>query len=157
MCLKKLMRLVLWLMFFSATQATAAERFALVIGNSEYQNAPRLPNPINDARDVATAFERLGFSVKLLSNGTFDTMRRALLEFADQAQAAEIAVVFFAGHGIEIRDENWLIPVDAEMKMDISAGQEAVSLGKYRSGSAHKCRMVHMSQANRCWPSGPFT
>jgi hypothetical protein len=126
---KILIQLVLWLMFCSATQAAAAGRFALVIGNGEYQNAPRLPNPVNDARDVAAAFERLGFSVKLLGNGTFDAMRRALLEFAPQAQAAEIAVVFFAGHGLEIRDENWLIPVDAEMKMDIATGQEAVSLG----------------------------
>jgi Caspase domain len=120
---------VFWLTCLFVTQATAAGRFALVIGNSEYRNAPRLPNPVNDARDVAAAFERLGFSVKLLSDGSYDAMRRALLEFAPQAQAAEIAVVFFAGHGMEIRDENWLIPVDAEMKMDISTGQEAISLG----------------------------
>jgi hypothetical protein len=126
---KILIQLVVWLMCCSAAQAAAAGRFALVIGNSDYQNAPRLANPVNDARDVAAAFERLGFSVKLLGNGTFDAMRRALLEFAPQAQAAEIAVVFFAGHGMEIRDENWLIPVDAEMKMDIATGQEAVSLG----------------------------
>ena len=126
---KILIQLVVWLMCCSAAQAAAAGRFALVIGNGDYQNAPRLANPVNDARDVAAAFERLGFSVKLLGNGTFDAMRRALLEFAPQAQAAEIAVVFFAGHGMEIRDENWLIPVDAEMKMDIATGQEAVSLG----------------------------
>jgi hypothetical protein len=114
--------------FFLAANADAAERLALIIGNGDYQNAPRLPNPVNDATDVAAAFARLGFSVQLIKNGNFDVMRRALLTFAQQAPSADIAVVYFAGHGIEIRDENWLIPVDAELRMDVSAGQEAISL-----------------------------
>jgi uncharacterized caspase-like protein len=118
----------LWLGCLFASQAQAAGRVALIIGNGEYQNAPRLPNPVNDAQDVAAAFERLGFSVKLVSNGNFDVMRRALLEFARKASAAEIAVVFFAGHGLEIRDENWLIPIDAELELDSSASNEAVAL-----------------------------
>ena len=111
-----------------AGRAEAAQRIAIIFGNSEYLNAPRLPNPVNDASDVAAAFERLAFSVRLLKNATFDTMRRGLLDFAQQAEAADIAVVYFAGHGMEIRDENWLVPVDAELRMDISANQEAVGL-----------------------------
>jgi hypothetical protein len=55
-------------------------------------------------------------------------MRRGLLDFAQRAPAADIAVVYFAGHGMEIRDENWLIPVDSELKADVSAGHEAISL-----------------------------
>jgi uncharacterized caspase-like protein len=124
-----LLAIVLWQSLFLVVRAEAAERVALIFGNSDYQNAPRLANPANDASDVAAAFERLGFQVKLIKNGTFDVMRRGLLDFAQQAQGADIAVLYFAGHGLEIRDENWLIPVDAELRMDVSASQEAVGLG----------------------------
>jgi hypothetical protein len=129
MRLLALLAIVLWQGLFLVAKLEAADRVALVFGNGDYQNAPRLSNPINDATDLAAAFGRLGFSVQLIKNGTFDAMRRGLLNFAQQAQSADIAVVYFAGHGIEIRDENWLIPVDAELKMDVSAGQEAISLG----------------------------
>jgi uncharacterized caspase-like protein len=123
-----LLLVLLWEGLFVVTRAEAAERVALIFGNGDYQNAPRLPNPVNDATDVAAAFERLGFSVQLIKDGTFDAMRRSLLNFAQQTSTADIAVVFFAGHGMEIRDENWLIPVDAELRIDVSASQEAVAL-----------------------------
>jgi hypothetical protein len=128
MCMRLVILIALWLGCLCASQAQAAERVALIIGNGDYQNAPRLPNPVNDAHDLAAAFERLGFSVTLVSDGTFDGMRHAFLDFAPKAQAAEIAVVFFAGHGMEIRDENWLIPVDAELDIEASASHEAVAL-----------------------------
>jgi uncharacterized caspase-like protein len=118
----------LWPSLFLSVRADAAQRAALIFGNGDYQNAPRLPNPVNDATDVAAAFGRLGFSVQLIKNGTFDAMRRSLLNFAQRVPSADIAVVYFAGHGMEIREENWLIPVDAELKVDFSAGQEAISL-----------------------------
>ena len=124
-----LLAIIVWQGVFLTAHADAAERVALIFGNGDYTNAPSLPNPVNDAADVAAAFTRLGFSVQLIRNGSFDVMRRALLNFAQQAQSADIAVVYFAGHGMEIRDENWLIPVDAELRMDFSAGQEAISLG----------------------------
>jgi uncharacterized caspase-like protein len=127
-------RLLLLAIFLSQSlslvaRAEAAERVALILGNGDYQNAARLPNPVNDATDVAAAFWRLGFSVQLIKNGTFDTMRRGLRDFTLQARSADIAVVYFAGHGMEIRDENWLIPVDAQLALDASANQEAISLG----------------------------
>src|SRR5215475_1517476 len=99
-----LLAIVLWLSLLLGARAEAAERAALIFGNGDYQNAPRLPNPVNDATDVAAAFGRLGFSVTLIKNATFDNMRRGLLDFAQRAQTADIAVVYFAGHGIEIRD-----------------------------------------------------
>jgi hypothetical protein len=121
--------IIFWRVLFFIAPAHATQRVALVIGNADYRNAPHLPNPINDANDVAAAFERLGFSVKLIKDATFDTMRRSLLDFAQQSQTADIAIVYFAGHGMEIRNENWLVPVDAELRMDVSAGQEAIALG----------------------------
>jgi formylglycine-generating enzyme required for sulfatase activity len=106
----------------------AEKRVALVIGNSGYRNVSALPNTKNDANDIAASFERLGFSVNKVMDGTFDDMRRALLQFGRDARGTEIAVIFFAGHGMEIGGENWLIPVDAELGSDTDAENEAVSL-----------------------------
>jgi len=113
---------------FTTNGAHADKRVALVIGNGAYQKVPALPNPPNDASDVAAAFERLGFSVKKLTNATFDDMRRGLLDFGRNARGSDMAVIFFAGHGIEIGGENWLIPIDAELKTDTDAENEAISL-----------------------------
>jgi uncharacterized caspase-like protein len=112
---------------FSASAATQT-KVALIIGNGAYKGVPELPNPTNDATAVAGAFLRLGFSVRLVTDASYDEMRRALLEFSQKARDSEMAVVFFAGHGIELGGENWLIPVDAELKTDLDTEQEAISL-----------------------------
>ena len=111
-----------------AEAANAQSRVALVIGNGAYRHVAALPNPTNDAADIAASFERLGFEVRRLFDGTYDDVRRALIDFGPRARRAEIAVVFFAGHGMEIGGENWLIPVDAELKTDLNAEHEAVAL-----------------------------
>jgi hypothetical protein len=106
----------------------AQNRIALVVGNSAYGNVPALPNPANDAADVSQSLQRLGFSVTTLSDAKFDTMRRALIEFGRAARGAQMAIVFFAGHGVEIAGENWLLPVDVALKNDIDVNTEAVGL-----------------------------
>lgn len=106
----------------------AQTRVALVIGNGSYRNVPALPNPANDATDVAASLERLGFAVRRVIDGTSKDMRLALREFIPLARHSEMAVVYFAGHGIEIAGDDWLIPVDAELDDDIAAEQEAVAL-----------------------------
>jgi len=106
----------------------AEKRVGLVIGNGAYRNVPRLLNPGNDATDVSASLQRLGFSVSTVRDGSFDDMRRALLRFGREAAGADMAVVYFAGHGIEISGENWLIPVDAELRSDQDAEAEAISL-----------------------------
>jgi hypothetical protein len=114
---------------FAVTPASAGgKRVALVIGNSAYRNVPALPNPANDAADVAAALTRLGFTVALITNASFDEMRRGLIALGRDAAGADMAVVYFAGHGMEISGENWLIPIDAELKRDTDAENEAVSL-----------------------------
>ncbi len=105
-----------------------ARRVALVIGNGAYKNVAPLENPGNDANDVAVTFERLGFDVLRVKDGTFDGMRRGLLDFARRARGSEIAIVFFAGHGMEVGGENYLIPVDAELKADVDVDHEAIAL-----------------------------
>jgi formylglycine-generating enzyme required for sulfatase activity len=106
----------------------AQSRVALVIGNSAYANVPALPNPANDARAVAASFKRLGFEVTTLTDANFDVMRRGLINFGRRSRGAEMAVVYFAGHGMEVGGENWLIPTDAELAADTDTEDEAVSL-----------------------------
>jgi Caspase domain len=110
------------------TSALANERVALVIGNGSYQNVAPLLNPANDASDIAASLQRLGFSVTTLINARFDDMRLGLLDFGRKARGVEMAVVFYAGHGMEIGGENWLIPIDAELRTDTDAENEAISL-----------------------------
>jgi uncharacterized caspase-like protein len=128
--LKVLLRAVFALlatMLISAS-AYAQSRVALVIGNGAYRQVSALPNPTNDANDVADSLQRLGFSVTRVANATFDGMRLALRDFVPKVRTAEMAVVFFAGHGIEVGGENWLIPIDAELKTDLDVPHEAISL-----------------------------
>ncbi len=96
-----------------SAMAGAAERVALVIGNSAYDNTAALPNPRNDATDVARSLDELGFEVLLRLDLDEDAMDAALTDFGRKAERAELALVFYAGHGIEVEGHNYLLPVDA--------------------------------------------
>src|SRR3984893_6149828 len=111
-----------------SVQAHAQTRVALVIGNSAYQKVVNLPNPAHDAQDVSESLKRLGFTVKTVTDADFDGFRRALLEFGRIAPNADMAVFYFAGHGVEINGNNWLLPTDVELKNDLDAGTEAIGL-----------------------------
>jgi hypothetical protein len=115
----------------SASMAMAqGQRVALVMGNATYtaNSVPRLANPLNDAADVAGAMRRLGFAVTVLTDGPQGAMRRALRDFGRAAEGADQAIVFFAGHGIEMGGENWLLPVDVEMRAEGDVQHEAIRL-----------------------------
>ena len=94
----------------------AEGRVALVIGNGDYVNAKSLPNPGNDAADVSDSLKRLGFSVTTVLDGTYNDIRQAIRSFNIEVQGAEIGLIYYAGHGMELGGENWLIPVDADLK-----------------------------------------
>jgi len=109
--------------------AFAEKRIALVIGNSSYERVPQLSNPLNDATAMSEMFKRAGFdAVRLKLDLKANEMRRALRDFADEARDADIAIIYFAGHGLEIQGTNYLIPVDAVLERDSDAYDEAVSL-----------------------------
>jgi uncharacterized caspase-like protein len=110
------------------TTSFAADRVALVIGNGVYQKVPALPNPPRDAADIGRALERLNFRVTQLSNANASEMRRAIVEFGRASEGSEMAVAFYAGHGMEMGGENWLIPIDAELRSDTDVESEAISL-----------------------------
>lgn len=109
--------------------APPARRVALVIGNAKYASVGELTNPPNDAKGVATSLRRLGFDhVVELYDVSREKMGRALKEFGDWAEKAEWAVVFYAGHGIEMNGVTYLIPTDAELARDSHVADEAISL-----------------------------
>lgn len=98
----------------------AGRRLALVIGNSTYQHVSELTNPQNDASDVAEKLRKLSFDVMLGTNLTRDQMHEAFENFSEQLQPGDEGLFFYAGHGISLSGENFLIPVDmpAEIKVD---------------------------------------
>src|SRR4051794_7237756 len=111
--------------------AFAEKRVALVLGNSAYQNVARLPNPVNDGATVAATLKDAGFDVV---DSRHDLpaaeTRRVLRDFADRTRDADIAVVYYAGHGIEVDGSNYLIPVDAKLERDTDVYDEALSLDR---------------------------
>ncbi|MCH2094118.1 MAG: caspase family protein [Rhodobacteraceae bacterium] len=114
--------------FLWCTSVVAEVRVALVIGNSAYQNATALRNPANDARAVAEKLRGLGFEVEHHENLTGQAFRIALGMFTEKALRADIAAIFYAGHGIEMNGQNYLIPVDAMMRSEATAQFETISL-----------------------------
>jgi outer membrane protein assembly factor BamD (BamD/ComL family) len=112
----------------SGSWALAEKRVALVIGNSAYQNAGKLPNPARDADAVADMFKKAGYEVSLLKDAGNLEFKRNIRKFEDLASDADIAVVFYAGHGIEIGGTNYAIPVDAKLASDRDAADEAIEL-----------------------------
>src|ERR1700674_796178 len=133
------------LLAFSTNAALADKRVALVIGNSGYQSVPKLSNPFNDANAIARMLQSAGFEnvVLQLDLGNLD-FKRAVRKFEDAAADADIALVFYAGHGIEIGGANYMLPVDAKLASDRDAPDEAITLERIVEAidAARKLRIV---------------
>jgi uncharacterized caspase-like protein len=121
---------VLWSGLFGQV-ALAGKRVALVVGNSGYQNVAHLANPVNDAAALAETFKKANFDVVTLRTdlGALE-LRRALREFGDRARDADTAVIYYAGHGLEVDGVNYLIPVDAMLERDSDVYDEAIPLDR---------------------------
>jgi len=120
-----------FLLCISADPALADKRVALVIGMSKYQQVPRLTNPARDAEAMAALFKKAGFDV--VNNerdlGISD-LRRVIREFSEISRDADISVVYFAGHGIEVDGTNYLVPADAKLLSDFDIEDETISLDR---------------------------
>jgi uncharacterized caspase-like protein len=116
--------------FPRAAQANADKRVALVIGNGDYATAPRLENPPIDARAVAASLKRLGFQVIEGYDLTMAQMRQSVAEFSAALPDAKAAIVYYAGHGVSVDDENYIIPTDIVLKSptDLDLGAISISL-----------------------------
>lgn len=118
-------------LLFGAEPAFAGKRVALVLANSAYQHAPSLTNPVNDGSVMAKTLKDAGFDI-VDSRHDLSALetRRVLRDFADATRDADIAVVYYAGHGIEVEGSNYLIPVDAKLERDTDVYDEALSLDR---------------------------
>jgi len=135
-----------WLsMLLTPDAALAERRVALVIGNAAYQNVAPLKNPAADARAIAQMFRDAGFdSVDLKTDLGNAEFRRAVRDFTLQANQADVAIIYFSGHGLALYGTNYLIPVDAHLVSDLDADDEAVSLDRLVSSTdgAKRLRLV---------------
>lgn len=112
----------------AALPASAAKRVALVVGNASYQHTTALRNPVNDARDMAAKLKRLGFDVTTGIDLTEDAFAETLEAYFDKLKGAEAAVLFYAGHGLQFQNTNYLIPVDARLKSQLQVKGETIAL-----------------------------
>src|SRR5208337_4600042 len=113
--------------FAFALPALAESRIALVIGNGAYRSVPELANPPNDANDIAVALKSLGFQVTLGINLDQEGMRRTIAEFARQGDA-DVSLLYYAGHGLQLAGHNYLVPVGARFGSAEDIAKETISL-----------------------------
>lgn len=105
-----------------------SERLALVIGNGAYQTAP-LKNPVNDAEDVSKVLTSMGFKVSLHKNVDKRTMEESIRNFGRQLKSGGVGLFYFAGHGMQVEGQNYLIPVNAKIESESDIKYEAVDAG----------------------------
>ena len=106
-----------------------ARRHALVVGNGAYQEGP-LANPVNDAADMTRALRELGFEVTVLNNADKRALLTALRQFNERLRQGEMGLFFYAGHGVQVAGENYLIPVDAQLALQADVEIDAIDLRK---------------------------
>lgn len=141
----RLFVLVSAILYALTLPACAEKRIALIIGNSSYKNVTRLSNPVNDAAAIDALLKRANFDVvETRHNLPATEMRRVLRDFGNKARDADVAFIYYAGHGIEIDGTNYLIPVDATLEQDTDVFDEAFGLDRILLAvePARKLRLV---------------
>ncbi len=129
-------------------------RVALVIGNATYAESP-LRNPVNDARAIAKALRECGFEVSEGFNQSREQMLRAIETFRAQLTPSSIALFYFAGHGMQINEENFLIPVDARIQRELDVEIEGVKLARILNGMNDARSRVNLVILDAC-RNNPF-
>lgn len=112
----------------SLSTTVTARRVALVIGNAAYKVGP-LRNPVNDARDMAQALRELGFEVLYREDADLGEMKRAVREFAGKVRDGGDGLFYYAGHGVQLKGENYLVPVNAEIEAEVDVEDECLNAG----------------------------
>jgi formylglycine-generating enzyme required for sulfatase activity len=133
---------------------TNDKRVALVIGIGKYQFAPHLANPDNDARRIAEALRRLNFEVEESYDADYRTLTRTLRSFGLRAQDADAALIFYAGHGVQVEHENYLLPADAKLEREHDLVYEALALDLFL-GEVSQAKKVGILLLDAC-RNNPF-
>lgn len=116
------------LMLAGLSAAQAGARIALVVGNGDYQHAPKLLNPANDATDMTEKLKGLGFEVMGGSDLDRKALVEALINFGRAAATADVALFFYAGHGLQVNGQNYLVPIDGQVEFEAEVDISLVSL-----------------------------
>lgn len=128
----------------TAGAVQAETRVALVIGNAQYTAVPTLPNPANDASLIAKSLKQIGFTVTLKKNVNKAALEQSLQDFSQSVENSDVALIYYAGHGVEVGGTNYLVPIDAKLAKERDVDFEAVSLPSVLRTleGAHQLRMV---------------
>lgn len=111
------------------TLAANEKRVALLIGNSQYEQQGRLKNPKNDATDMAAKLRNLGFDTQLVTDANRQNLVSAVRTFREKAKGSQtVALFFYAGHGVQVNGENYLVPVDADLQTELDVTTECYAL-----------------------------
>lgn len=125
----------------SIDKTKSERRVALVIGNGAYQHTSPLKNPTNDAQDVAEALQHFNFQVILKINADLESMANAVFEFGEKLKGGGIGLFYYAGHGLQVKGENYLLPVDANLTREDDVKRKAISANdiveKMGEGKSH--------------------
>jgi hypothetical protein len=130
--------------------AHAEKRVALVVGNNDYRNVPKLQKAVNDARTMGDTLRQLGFEVMVAENQNRQQFSQSLLAFDNAVGPDDTAFFFYAGHGFEIAGQNYLLPTDVPAATE---GQEEL----VRDASVLADRIVERLQNRRCAPRSWFS
>lgn len=137
-----------------APGAALADRVALVIGMGAYEHVSPLDNTINDATGIANTLEKIGFNVTLSLNASQATLLDQMDEFAFRAETADLALIYYAGHGVEVQGQNYLIPVDANVASNADVQRLSVSLDQMLK-AVDSARMMRIVILDAC-RNNPF-
>lgn len=129
-------RLFLIFCLLLPVQAMAERRVALVLAAKDYHSLRKLDNPLNDAVAVEGLLSGLGFEVTVETNRDLKRMRRALEDFREDGARVDVALLFYAGHGVEIAGVNYLLPVDAQAGSAQAVAQSALPLSEVQAALA---------------------
>lgn len=157
MLLKVFLGLVFLTVLSLSGPATAEERIALVIGNSDYAHVPKLKNASNDARKISETLTGIGFQVSTLLDAPRSDIVKTLNDFAFQAETADLALIYYAGHGVAVEGRNFLIPVDARITRNSELADKAIDMTDLLTSvdRARKMRIVILDSCrNNPFPGG---
>lgn len=123
-----LLNSVFGVLVLCSSSVWAAQKVVFVVGNSQYQAAKPLSNPVNDATDIEAKFKQLGYTTIILKNATRKEMLAGLQRFKKEVQGSDVGVFYYAGHGVELDRYNYLVPVDAAMNDSMEIKYETLAL-----------------------------
>ncbi|MBC7957503.1 MAG: SUMF1/EgtB/PvdO family nonheme iron enzyme [Cytophagales bacterium] len=139
----------------ASAQAQAQKRVALLVGNAAYAGAP-LVNPVNDASDLATALKARGFETVVALNSSRSDMTARVRSFVDKIEPGSVALFYYAGHGMQVRGKNYIIPVDAKVQSEADVLDQGIEIDAIMQRLEGRAAAINLVILDAC-RNNPFT